>query len=381
MESAGKLSRSDKSAQTSTGRPAHREDSSEPSQQHLQLEGISGQRLTAPGLLAMQRTTGNAAATRAVAHHGVARRQPQAAGSVEDRVAALEKQQRIAAKRTAAIQQDLQWQPRINSVLSSYRQSIYRVSGAMQTAVGKYQATQAAQAQLNALVNQALVVFATVSFSALFEPAMGALGSELKWSAAKIRTVTEAVENPANAAVSSGSSAGATVSGISDANKGQVPAGNATGTGSDPLAFLTQNMETYEERYRDMQSAFSWRANEMNGLSDEQWEKYDLARSQSTYVTMEKRLLENGPRVELLKPAEQIALIIERHLWAAKFRQVVYYGQIELGTLVEQRLNENGVAADAQVRLSESFWIPNSWSDKKGLWQWAHRYNEKISSG
>ena len=99
-----------------------------------------------------------------------------------------------------------------------------------------------------------------------------------------------------------------------------------------------------------------------------------------------------------MKSNEDVAKIIERHMWAQWIRQMNYhtvtertttdkrvsatYGVPDLGAYIAEELNNVGVSADAGVDLGIHFYSqhePPNWADL--LRDWAQRYSEVLANG
>jgi hypothetical protein len=159
--------------------------------------------------LALQRTAGNAATTRlmtgaaAVARDSqrtVIQRQkapptkggrklspgpkvkpkPPRGGSAK---AGLEGRLAATEKRQAATAQDLRWRATFGERLSSWRQAILRISGALELAQTGFREAHMAQQAYEAMVTQIVLAAVSVGFAAGFEPffalALGRAGKSL----------------------------------------------------------------------------------------------------------------------------------------------------------------------------------------------------------
>jgi hypothetical protein len=324
--------------------------------------------------------------------------------STEDRLSDLEKQQKMLAAKQQAISLDVKWHGELNQLLSSYRESTYLISRSFQKATASFQSTQTEQMQMDAMWTQVILMAVTVGFSAIFEPGMGALGKMLnktedgltRWT-----KIIEKIENPANASVSGGSNVAATQLGINDTKNRQIPdMDGGGGSNVDPLSYLTQNLEKIEKHTRSVENKFIARAITAEKMTAEDWGEWNPTEQEASYKYFIENLKIIGPDIAELKSYEDIALIIERHLWAGwighfipiiltasankpkKARTEKDYATIvmSLGSAVEDELNKIGISGLASVKLTGHWYSSNSDDYEKKLYVWAGNYSEKMSS-
>jgi hypothetical protein len=339
-------------------------------------------------------------------------RQP---GNTQARLNDIEQRQHILEKRQSATELDSRWRAKFGERIASYRQAILRISGGLDAATQGFQAAQVAQAQTDALETQLIGAVVAIGFAVGFEWVFGAALANLDIVEKRAEKVIETVENPANAAVSGGVNVAGVVTGMHSASAGQTPAVSPTGGAAigGAMAFLTSNLETLEHHSQLTEQAFINRAEQMQGFSDEQWEKFDPATQESTYRQLLTDLNNAASGEESLKPPPAVAQILERHLWAlwikslhvaevSQIRQANEQGmasgsgplyldeskavaetetdpQFSIGTDIEVRLNQVGISELAGVTLTGHWFSSNSpgnWKAK--LLEWANAYRETL---
>ncbi|MEV0645383.1 hypothetical protein AB0I28_08970 [Phytomonospora sp. NPDC050363] len=393
-------------------------------------------------VLDLQRTAGNRAVCALVrsgglkrsggglgAGAGVVQRSPKAPKppSVTTRLATLEEQQAITAKRVAALEVDARWRARFGEKFADYEQVVHRISGGIEAATTGFQSAQQEQAQANALAVQVMGMMATVAFSAGLEWALTLGLGRLGFKADRIQTVVEAVENPLNTAAQGTVNIVATARGASDAKHGQTPtvqapegtpgtnsasgaevtAGAADpGAISSPMAFLTGNLERLAAKRQGIEGAFATRAQRLAGMTPEAWSTFDPAAQNATYQTHYDDLSRTSSGISAMRSATDVAHILERHMWAKwiKAQDLAARAAIDdalaagnpidldpnrpgrtpefgLGGYVEDRLNALSVARFAGVVLTGHWWSsnePDNW--KHVLFEWASLYGESVAN-
>jgi hypothetical protein len=215
----------------------------------------------------------------------------------------------------------------------------------------------------------------------------------------------ETIENPANAAVSAAVNVQAARTAQRSTAEGQMPAleGGAFG-------FFTTQSEALEHSGQLIEQAFVARADTLARLTDEQWLQFDVAAQERAY----RQLLDDmSPYsgVEALREPEDLARVLERHLWALWIkgqREAQLIGarqtdealrrhpqgggpgpifetaararpELSLGTDIERRLNALGISGLARVRLSGTWYSSNSPGDwQQLLLAWANTYRDSI---
>ena len=352
-------------------------------------------------MLELQRTVGNRATVELL------QRQPDAHGAAataDKRLDDVEKRQKILEKRQAASEQDRTAQSKFNKRLMSYQQAAARIAAGFDTATMNFSTAQIAQAQSDALAAQLLGAAVAIGFAASFEwffaGALGAVGKE----AAAAKSTIEAIENPANALISSAVNVGGVVTATRSAKEGQVPAGPTQG---GPVAYLARNLEAIAQHQTAFEDAFQKRKDQLGQGSDEAWEKFVPAQQQAIYDAAFNKLDAAGANVDKLPGESQIAIVVERHLWALwikanamvsmrrepddpdKPRPMPKQGEakaedisemrLAIGAEREKRLNTLDIGSRANVTLTGHWYSPNkpdNWRDL--LWVWATNHKESI---
>ncbi len=326
--------------------------------------------------------------------------------TTRQRLTALERSQRILSTRMSATQSDLRWRATFGERIASYRQAILRISGGLDAATQGFQAAHVEQAQTDALKTQLLGAAMVIIFAAGFEWAVAGMLGRFGFEAGRIKNFIEAVENPANAAASSSVNVAGVATATNSANTAQVPAIPNMG-GS--VAYLTQNLEGIERHSQLIEQAFVNRSNTLSRFTDDQWEHYNPNAQEAQYQQLLNNLNQSAKGIEQLKAANQVAQILERHLWALWIKrqrenevaahrasdeaaQQSGSGSLDImgrheepdhgydvGSDIESRLNQMGVSALAGVTLTGSWYSRNSprnW--RQLLYQWALNYRESI---
>jgi hypothetical protein len=342
-------------------------------------------------VLGLQRLVGNRAVVNAV----TARVQRQKAAPAPGPAAApapaptqgsSPEQARVSAKRLASVDQDLRWRAIFGSRLSSWRQVIFRVSGALEAAHAGFAQAKQDQATFDTLITQIAFAGASIGFAAGFEPLLGGLLKEGKLGDAldKATKQIEAWENPVVAAVG-------TASNIVPAAKSTAGVGGGGPNLPSAMAFLTVNGEALEEQNQHVEEAFAKRAGERQSATDEAVLKFDLQTQEGKYASIDAQLKAASNGIENMKSASDVARILERHLWVAWLRERgrlriqgkterQYYEFDGWGSYIEDRFNFLGIAKDANVTLTGHFYSPNSpseWAEK--LLSWAGTYRDGIA--
>ena len=316
--------------------------------------------------------------------------------SVEERVRVLE-------IKDAAKTLDREWEKKFDARLSSHKQALLRITGAMDQASTGFTEAQVAQAKTDQIKFQLIAGVAAVGFAFGFEWAFaGALG-QFGMKADKIATVVEQWENPANAAVSAGGGnvGGAIVSGsgAKAPDLGSVGAGgNANLGGATALDFFTRNGELLEHHVQQMDEAFLARTQAMGKTADDDWLDFDIHAQDAQYAQLYSDLEQAGSGVEDLKDKSEIAKVIEYRMWilwlegeleepralesAAQYQgdgQVPYddeavADELSVGIDIGRRMTVIGMAAAAGVGLREHWYERGSddWDVK--LMHWAENY-------
>jgi hypothetical protein len=316
----------------------------------------------------------------------------------------LAQRQEVLTKQQAATALDLRWRAQFGERLASYRQAILRITGGLEDASQGFQAAQVAQAQTDALQAQLIGAAVAIGFAAGFEWAFTGLLGQLGRSAAQIKNAVEAVENPANAAVSGSVNVTGVLVASQSARTGQTP--SLLG-GGGAIGYLTRNSEQLEHHAQLIEQAFVNRSRSMQGYSDEQWLRFNPPAQEAIYQTLLTNLNASASGVEGLKAAAPLALVLERKLWAMwisnlrreelesarasdELANATGSGSLDalgwaesnprygLGADIEARLNEVGVSSLAGVTLSGHWYSSNSSGWRLALVSWASSYNESI---
>jgi hypothetical protein len=324
-------------------------------------------------------------------------------------VETLKKQQASMQKQQKAVQLDLEWRAKFGQKIASYKQAVWRITGGIDAANKGFQDAQVAQAQTDQMWAQVLGVAVAVVFAGGFEwifgGALGKIGPKLGWGEQKIKDMVEVMENPANALVGGYmTNIRSTRIANEDAQKGQAPA--VTGGGGGALAFLAQQSEALEKHAGAFEGAFAARAEQMKALTDEQWETFDVDAQAKIYQGLFTDLESAGKGVEDLRTPEQVATIIECHLWAAwiKGEHMARITQESLhsiggfvpmtteqmdkadpdalsnfGSDINQRLIDLGVEAAAHTGLYTHWWERNADNWERDIMNWARTYNRSVT--
>jgi hypothetical protein len=338
-------------------------------------------------------------------HHGKAAPPKPTLESLAKDVEDLKRQQAVTQKQQKAVQLDLEWRAKFGQKMASYKQSVWRITGGIDAANKGFQDAQVAQAQTDQMWAQLIGLGVSVVFAGGFEwifgGALGKIGPKLGWGEEKIKDIVEKVENPANAAVGGYmTNVRSTRIANEDAQKGQVPA--ITGGGGGAIAFLAQQSEALEKHAGAFEGAFAARAEQMKGLSADQWEAFDVDAQAKVYEDLFRDLETAGRGVEDLRTPEQIATIIECHLWAAWIKNnhttliklladvweedaadVERRDPDELtnfGNDINQRLIDLGVEAAAHTGLYTHWWERNADGWKDAIMNWARTYNRTVAA-
>jgi hypothetical protein len=325
--------------------------------------------------------------------------------ATDSRVTTLESQTQALTARVDSLALDNRWRSKFGALMKSYERVIWEITAAFEAATSGFAGAQQKQAQIEAVKAQFWGAVLTVGFAAGFEfvfaAGLGSLGSRLALTEAQIKTVIEKVENPANAAASGTSNVAATAaanSAVNDRPAQPLPpaAGGGSGGGTaSPMAFLATNQAELAKHGQAIEEAFSARA--------AQTVPADLAAQERIYQGLYDDLQKAGKGVENLKSPPELAKVIETHMWAiwiknqdlaaqAAVQAGVESGsgslepfghhdaQYDLGSYVEDRFNELGIARAASVTLTGHWYSPNSPSDwKQKLFNYAEGYGETLA--
>jgi hypothetical protein len=327
----------------------------------------------------------------------VQRQPPAAPPSVDDRLAALEKQAQVTAKKSDCVQLDLNYRAQFGAVVAAYEQVVYRLGGGFQAGLSSFSKVSTEAAQAEAVRAQLLAAIVTLAIAAAFEPfIMPALG-KVRPSLADSK---EAIENPFNTAVQGAGNVAATAATNAATNQAQPPGSPGGGqpapsspqgvvAGGDPLSFQSQNLAELARHREAIETAFAARSTKTAAWTDDQWLGFDRAAQEAIYA---KHLaeLKAFPTVEKLKDDAQIATIIEKLLWALWVQQNAY-GRIwmgdspnqvgltlHLGGERERRFEELGIDKAAGVAFHWYGNRPDDWRDR--MLAWAGGFKESLST-
>jgi hypothetical protein len=338
--------------------------------------------------------------------------------------------QRVLANRVAAVELDNVWRARFDEQIASYRQANARIAGALDAAHRGFQGAQVAQAQIDALQTQLIGAVVAIGVALTFEWAFTAALGVLGVAAGRIERAIEAVENPVNAAVSSGVNIQGVRTATQSTNQGGTPAlGNSAGAaGATPMAFFAHNSEALDRHGQAIAQAFRVHGERRQAFTDAQWMAWTRDAEQARYQALLAELGRSGAGVERLRGAAELAAVLEKHLWALWIegrreselsnqdeidaarregdegeivnggafpsvetdpeRGVGPEGSIArrlppsytLGSAIEVRLNQLGIASQAGVTLTGSVMTPNQpgrW--RQLLYAWARQYRGTLA--
>jgi len=317
-----------------------------------------------------------------------------------DQLKDLETRTKVLENKAAATQLDLKYRALFGEKTSTYRQIVYRLTGAFQSAMTGYQSAHGKQAARDAVIDQIAATLVVVGGAAILEPflssGLGKLQPLLGKTSQTIAKVNigkavEKLENPLNAAISgTGNVATTSAAGDRTTNAPQpapLPAGGGGGTGGgDPLSFLASNMEAIETHNQKLEAAFSNRATQYDTMTPDQWEKW----SNETQVAEYNALLKDLDTVALgdinkLEGAQTLAVKIELYMWAAWIKTQIVPGVkgLQLGGPLAKRLKDLGVESLADVRFDTESWIFME-HQPQGKWEsnlltWAQGWSQPLT--
>jgi hypothetical protein len=308
----------------------------------------------------------------------------------------IERQQAVTAKHVAVLELDDRWAHVFAERVASYEQVIHRISAALDDATSSFTATHQTQSQSDAMAIQVIGLLATVTFAAGFEWAFTAVVGRLGLEATKIKNVVEAVENPANALASGTVNVTGTSVANTDAQRGQAPSQPGSAVG-----FMATNLEALAAKRQLIEQAFVNRRTHLDTLTPEAWQRLDVNAQNTIYQQLFTELTHRFLGVDQLKSREQLAVILERQMWASWIvaqdtaaREATRLAndtgiasgsgpidldpnnpdrppEFSLGGYVEDRLNELNISRDAHVHLSGHAVWPNSPGDwRRQLFNW-----------
>lgn len=324
--------------------------------------------------------------------------------TTEQSVANLEKHQQARDMHQKATDLDLLWQAKFAKQLSSYQETIVRISGGLQAAIKGFQGAQAKQAETDAMVWAVIGAMVTIAggFEWAFASGLGKLGNMEEKVADRIVSVAHAGADVAVDAAKEGSGKAETPE-LPSIPGAQTPAGAA---GGDPLAFLTSNSAKIEHYRQNILDAFIKRSSVTRNYSDDDWldnKKFNPNDQEQLYQQLFDNLQKVASDADKLKPDPEIALVLERHLWArwisdqadallAEQAEEEARGDViwssggaenySIGSDVEVRLTEVGMADKAVVTLTGHWYSsndPDNWREL--LLKCARNYDGSIALG
>jgi hypothetical protein len=352
----------------------------------------------------------------------------------EDRMVNLEKHQQAQDIHLKSVDIDQAWQAKFEKRFSSYREAIDRISNGLQTASKGFNTAQQEQAETEAMVMEVIGGMVTLAggFEWAFAAGLGKLGVKSTETAEHIVALAHAgTEVAFDASKEIAKKAGAEV-----AKKPELleilgflaPAGAA---GGDPFAFLTTNSAALEKHLQNIRNAFIAHSNLTQNFSDDDWLCIDVGAQERLYSRLFDDLNTVASEADKLTDDNELARILERHIWAnwmskqvedmdkemqeeqkdfamynplmnlaaeeaqaadKKLQEEIYGHEIAKpeqmsaaeqmftpGGDIEKRLIEVGVDKQAGVELSGHWYSSNSPDNwRELLIRWAHEYKEGI---
>lgn len=332
------------------------------------------------------------------------------------RLANMENHQKAQDIHQKAVDLDMLWQAKFDQQFSKYHEAVDRISTGLQTATKGFQEAQSKQAEFEAAVMGVFKAALTIAggLEWAFVPALGKLGAGAKATADAIKETTETVEHvvsTTHAVADVGLDYAKEAAGkkpetpATESIPGaQMPAGAA---GGDPLAFLTSNSALLERHRGNIEQAFIQRSNTTRAYSDDDWLKFDLTAQEKGYQQLLTNLQTVASSADDLVSDNEIALVLERHLWARWISEqaesmdktaeemgkespygMMYEGgdmysaknMFTPGAEIEKRLKEINVDIFAGVELTGHWYSSNSPDNwRELLINWAKDYNGTIS--
>lgn len=293
------------------------------------------------------------------------------------------KRLRVLERKDEARAVDAEWQPLVLAHVADRKSAVYRVSKAFQTALSSFQSVQTKQAQTEAVMAQWAALGVTLVAATAYEPIFDRVAKR-KWFT-KMAAYKDWIENPFNALVQGGTNVAVAKKAVSDAQKGQPPssAGDEVKSG-DPVSFLTGMLEGMEAKTRDFELAFSTRAREYSDPKFD-WEKFNAAKARTEYQAQLKEAEALFGDAKGLRAEDDMANVIERHLWAQWIRFMAMNFQWtggSFGATINRRLNQLGIPQLAGAeRLDDNYIIycSTSRSEFKKIGQWSGTYADKLA--
>lgn len=327
-------------------------------------------------------------------------------GPKED-IAALQHDMAVGKKRTAANTLELSWTSNFRERYLSYQRAILRVTQGLDKAAQNFTAAQSEQAALDQVWAQILLSGLTVILSIKMEwigkTAGGMLGKVDAEVDKALKDFVEAFENPGNAVVAGAANTTAAAIGLKNVTSAAMP--NLSG---GAIGFFTSNQDFVLARMQNVEKEFQAHHKKMDAATDEEWLKFEPAAQAARYQAAYDQLQSNVGGEEDMKPADEVAKIFERHLWAQWIlnqregevtlnqhileeasMQAGSYDKnahqeaeqmdpaFRIGSYIEDALNAAGVSADAGVTLTGHWYSKNSVDAQRKLAAWARTYKTK----
>lgn len=335
--------------------------------------------------------------------------------ATEERLANMENHQKAQDLHQKAVDLDMLWQAKFDQQFSKYHEAVDRISAGLQAATKGFQEAQNAQAEFEAAVMGVFKAALTIAggLEWAFVPGLGKLGAGAKATAEEIKESTETAEHivstthaVADVGVDYAKEAATkkTETPATESIPGaQMPAGAA---GGDPLAFLTSNSALLEQHRGNIEQAFIQRSNATRAYSDEDWLNFDPTAQERGYQQLFTNLQTVASSADDLVADNEIALVLERHLWAhwiseqaeAMDKSAKEMGRgspfgmmhddetysarnmFTPGAEIEKRLKDINVDILASVELTGHWYSSNSPDNwRELLINWANHYEGTIS--
>ena len=304
----------------------------------------------------------------------------------QSELAALEKRVQAAERRQSATTQDLHWRALFSGKLSSWKQAVYTVAGGIDNAHSGFTDAQVKQADFDALVTQIFLAMGTVAFAYGFEPLLtgvlmttkiGGAAANVATKVKRVADIVEKVENPAVSAVS----AQANIVGALP-RRGTSPPTTPEVQATTGLAFLSERLRMLESYTQQIEDAFAVRADELAKLSGDEAATLDTAKQEGIYADLMNSLDRAADGIEKMKPPAKVAIVLERHMWAAWLKENYLTESVDdlginaptfkhFGSYIEDRLNEVGISGLAGVELTGHWYSSDSTGYANALLSWA----------
>lgn len=335
--------------------------------------------------------------------------------ATEERLANMENHQKAQDIHQKAVDLDMLWQAKFDQQFSKYHEAVDRISAGLQTATKGFQEAQSKQAEFEAAVMGVFKAALTIAggLEWAFVPGLGKLAAGANATKEAIEKSTETVERIVST-THAVADVGLDYAKEAAAKKPETPATEsipgaqmpAGAAGGDPLAFLTSNSALLERHRGSIEQAFIQRSNTTRAYSDDDWLRFDPAAQEKIYQQLFTNLQTVASSADDLVSDNEIALVLERHLWARwiseqaesmdkDFKEMGGYpysmefggekkNPAEMmftpGAEIEKRLKEINVDILAGVELTGHWYSSNSPDNwRELLINWAKDYSGTIS--